>query len=324
MPSNTEVREAELRSGSAVTAPERAHGYATPREQVKQDVITAECWFSELEYVSNGRTQLALDRAPTPPRLAATCPAYRAKAREAAHAQRIKAFIDSRASIPWREVLGCDLKPTPPAESSDSEGDAPRDGPTPASFHTPGAYMRRRWGVVGAESRQTAGGAAACAQRNRGQSGAAAASPLLWRDARDPGDSEVSARRGGAGHSASFCAGGSRGHSQTPAAGWTTVRHASNAGAAGRPGPAGPVPLAWVPAVRPDWELVDAARPPRASAQRGEFCATLARLETFCLACAAVAPPRKPREEQPRWWPKARRRGWSPPGRVPPRPSHSC
>jgi hypothetical protein len=312
MPSYRAVHGARHHSSRGVTAAERAHSHASPREQGAEDVA-ADGWFSEFEYVCNGRTQLALDKAPPPPRLEATCPAYRAKAREAAHAQRIRAFMDTHASIPWREVLGCDLSPPPPAEDSDSDGDVPHTGPTPESPHTPGAYMRRRWGVVRAESLRTAG--AAAAECRRGDCWAAARSPLSLSGARHTHAPEILAGCGDCSSSA-FLRAGSCGHSRTLAVGWAPVPSVEDGLVTEWQGAAGPTPSAWVPAPRPGWELVDAARPPQVSARRGDFCSTLERLETFCLAYAAVTPPHEPREERPRRRPRARRRVWSPPGRA--------
>lgn len=302
---------------SSAIAPECAHSHASSREQGKEH-IASDCWFSELEYVQNGRTQLALDKAPTPPRLVATCPAYRAKAREAAHAQRIRAFMDTRSTIPWREVLGYDLEPPPPAEHSDSDSDVPHTGPTSQSPRTPGGYMRRRWGVVGAESQQTAVGAIASTECNRGECGC----PLLFRGAGHPRETEVLTRRGGDDFPPSLRADSSWGHLHTLAVCWAPVEYVAEGGAAAWQGADGHAPLTWAPAPRPGWEIVDSARPPRASAGRGEFCATLERLETFCLSYAAVAPLHEPRDEWPRRRPRARRRKWSPAGRAAVQQSH--
>ena len=51
------------------------------------------------------------------------------------------------------------------------------------------------------------------------------------------------------------------------------------------PGP----PVARAPVARPAWELVDRARPPAPSPQRGEYCRTLERFETFCVAYGTVS-----------------------------------
>jgi len=305
--------------------------HITAAEPDEDEEHSVEYAFARLEYVSGGRTRLALRRAPPPPLLHATCPGFRASARDAAQMERVRDFVDERASLPWREMFASHWAPPPhhcieaDAESAVEPVESPEVSPK-----TPGTYLHIRWGVPRPKPRR----AERDGSRERCSSTPSIQGSYSHRQRYGVHShhgtvadaSRLIAAAAQARASVAACCSKSKESTQgllsesLPEAlpSWTMPR--SVAGARwvhGGVDSFASLPMSLVPQPRPDWEILDRVRPSVLSCgERNDFCRMLEMLETFFIEVPAPTC-RKLAAERSGSHSKHGRRPWSPPGQGP-------